>query len=233
MVTEFRTAALEKFVGCDGGDPGSAQFPSIWVLGIEHGIKNGVNDPSSTAPAESDGSYSIATQLKYRFNNNAFALLAAIFDHPVKDYINFARMKQPFVKGSKGFFKGNIYPIACSDVSSWPPEAEAETGMSKEEYRRWCDEFRLPVLASWIEEYRPQVVIGVGLMNSDQFSRAVFGRSVPLLRTDVQHGAGKTKRLMYAHVDGKKLVVVSHLSWPQSDLGLTNTGIFIRQLIEK
>lgn len=200
---------LEKFDGCDGGDPGTVDSPSIWLFGIEHGRL--ISEPDETASIFDDG-YPVERQLTYTYNRNAFKLLAVIAGYSIDEYRNFAKEKQPFVKNSKGYFKGNLYPYACHNVGEWPAYAVEETGLkSKEEYQKWCRENRLAVIKSWIEEYKPKVFIGVGTSCQQDFLNAVFGRQIPMEMLSFSVN-GFTKKVFCAKADGKKLVIVPHLS---------------------
>lgn len=89
---------LEKFSGCDFGDPGSPERPSIWLFGIEHGIAAKKFD-AQTTEALVGPRYSVELQRTYRFNTNTFKLLAAMSGRPVSQYIDFANEHQPFVEG--------------------------------------------------------------------------------------------------------------------------------------
>ncbi len=60
---------------CDGGDPGSIEEPSVWLLGIEPGwsLADGANAEAPSPEAEERlRAYSIELQLEWPFNRNAF-----------------------------------------------------------------------------------------------------------------------------------------------------------------
>lgn len=122
---------------CDGGDHGSPDAPSIWLLGLEPGWslddrrREGLGDGRSE---ELD--YSVQRQLKWPFNRNAFKLLAALQGASLEKYKDFAQDKRPFEKGCTGYFKGNLFPVACSKMSAWD---EGHTG------RRLDSKLRTPI----------------------------------------------------------------------------------------
>lgn len=225
----FAVEALEKYCGCDSDahQAGTPDRPSLWVLGIEHGTFNSRHVPG--AASVDDETYSIATQMVFRFNKRLFALLAALDGEPTDSWREYAHKHQPFVKGTPGFFKGNLYPVACHDISEWMPEHVEETGFaSKVEYAEWCREQRLPVLRSWIVEHGPKLVIALGVGNKDEFARAVFGESVPL--TPVRFFENKT--LHHLEHEGLRLVVLPHLTGKNglnSDASIDAAAQFIRE----
>jgi hypothetical protein len=230
MKTDFSTSALEKFSGCDGGDPGSPEFPSVWVFGIEYANDNRVRS-DIRPPVQCDDEYEISRKLTYRFNRYVFKLLAALDNHDVDSYEAFAHKKQPFGKNSRGYFKGNLYPISCSNLETWTQEAIDETGFSsKVDYSTWCDEHRLSTIKRWVDEYQPKTFIGIGTIFEKQFSKAYFGKQIALEEYQFRAN-GLNKRILFKNVDGKLLVVVpqpspSGLSTPES---FKIAGQFIRQ----
>ncbi len=226
-----------EFDGCDGGDPGSPDSPSIWIFGIEHGIYKSKNDLAyQNVESIYDEDYSVKTQLNWPYNQKAFKLLAAIDGLAVETYKQFAYAKQPFVKGSRGYFKGNLYPYACRNVSDWPAEAEIETGMTKIKYREWCKQNHIPSIKNWVDKYRPKVFIGVGTTNKTQFAHAAFGRDVEfnVFQFSVN---GYIKRIFTAKSDDRRLVVVPHLSGSRHGLNsnesLQKAGEYISEFILK
>jgi len=221
----FKKWALQKFEGCDGGDPGNSSRPSIWLFGIEHG------DSSHEGPSPDiiDTSNSIARQRTYPYNRNAFKLLAAMHGYRVEEWPSFAENYQPFVKGSHGFFKGNVYPIPCRTVKEWGLSAQQDTGFStKEHYVEWCHSHRFPVVGAWVEEYRPDVVICTGTSHRHEFSQVFFARRFIELQ---QHQYGPRKSLFHSELDGRVFVVIRHLSGCRnSDKDLQYIGEYIANL---
>lgn len=234
MNDNLKMSATKEFDGCDGGDPGSAESPSVWVFGIEHGTYKSRHD-ADFQQGEDDPNYTIQTQLKWSYNQKAFKLLAAMSGVPVEKYREFAGDKQPFVHESKGYFKGNLYPYACRSVSDWPLAAEEETGMSKVEYREWCKQHHLPAINKWVDKYRPKVFIGVGTTNKSEFANAVFGRDIEF---DAHQFSvkGHRKNIFHSKSGGRRLVVVPHLSGSRHGLNsnesLRIAGEFIARFIE-
>ena len=226
---------LEKFYGCEGGDAGSQGAPSIWLFGIEPGWSK--NDQKNIGEDHHpvDEGYSVNKQLKWIYNRNAFKLLSIINGYQIAQYREFAEKQQPFVQGCTGYFKGNLYPYACNNVDDWPEDAVKETGfVTKVEYQNWCREYRWPAIKSWVDEHEPQLFIGVGNSFREQFSLAVFGRHVELKDRNFTIN-GHSKRLFYSNTDGRKLVVVPHLSGGRNGLNshksIEQAGTFIKEFI--
>jgi hypothetical protein len=239
-IQEFKDEALSKFSGCDSDEigAGSIYAPSVWVLGLEHGTYKSQHDEnSSTREAEEDLTYSVKTQLKWPYNRNLFKLLSVIDgEHGVEGYQKFAEAKQPFVQGSSGFFKGNLYPFPCKKSKDWPQRAIDITGFSsKNEYLDWCKRYRLPTIKKWIEEYSPELIVGVGITARDEFSEAVFGEKSKFFEVGF-YVNGHKKRVFHNSKDGKILVVVPHLSGSShglnSDESISICGKLIRELLE-
>jgi hypothetical protein len=228
---------LEKFEGCEGGDPGSATAPAIWVFGVEPGWSK-FDQKSTEAPTNPlDDGYSVETQLQWIYNRNAFKLLAAIDGVPVSQYREFANRHQPFVQGSKGYFKGNLYPYACNNISIWPEDAATETGLaSKAEYQQWCAQHRWPVIKNWIDEYQPKLFIGVGNSFRNQYALAVLGRKGPFDCQEILVN-GYKKRIYLAQEENRKLAVIPHLSGGSnglnSDEATQRVGEILREFLRR
>jgi hypothetical protein len=130
-------------------------------------------------------------------------------------------------------FKGNLYPFACRRVSDWPLSVQSEIGMSKVEYIAWCHRYHFPVIGSWIEKYQPKLFIGVGIMNRDEFAKIVFRDQAELSEHRFSVN-GHLKRIFFRKSDGRRLVVIPHLSGSRHGLNsnesLQQAGAFIRSL---
>ena len=231
-MTSQQQDMLKEFAGCDAWAP--PEKGSIWLFGIEHGWPKNAEDINNQRNAEGD-TYSIKTQRKYPYNRNAFKLLTVIAGRPISEWIDYAEEKQPFVKGSKGFFKGNLFVYPCYKTGAWTDAAIRETGFSdKKEYQKWCREKRLPVIHDWINKYAPSIFIGVGNQNFDDFSLACFGKLKEPQEKEKSFN-GYTKRLYCAQEINRKLVVVPHLSGGKNGLNsnasLEWAGKFIRDFI--
>lgn len=235
---QFSEEALTKFYGCDSDEiqAGNKNNPSIWLFGIEHGTyksRHAVN--LNTNELKEDEQYLIKTQMKWPYNQKAFKLLASMLpEYGAEKYIEFAEKYNPFVLGTPGFFKGNLYPYPCHNIGVWPESAVEITGVtSKHEYIKWCREYRHPVIKKWVEEYCPKIFIGVGIENRQEFSLAVFGKSVNLSENAISVNNHK-KRVFYHITDDKKLVVIPHFSGPNglnSNESLQKVGEFIASVM--
>lgn len=234
--SDFERMALGRdsrypYFGCDGNDPGTPQQPSIWVFGIEWGwSKKDKENDAKGIQEPMDENYSVEQQLKWPYNRNVFKLLAAIKDVDPKDYGKFARQEKPFEKGSNGYFKGNIYPIPFNNVSDWT-EGSKETGFgTKEEYREWCRRYRHPVIAKWVKEHKPKLLIGVGRSCLEDFmSIAGTTKAMPYEFQVNNH----KKTICYSLQGSVPLVVVPHLSGTKHGLNsyksIEEAAKFIRQ----
>jgi hypothetical protein len=90
----------------------------------------------------------------------------------------------------------------------------------------------LPLINRWVEEYQPELFIGVGITCREEFSEAVFGVNLPLQehRFTVNN---HTKRIFHATAGWKKLLVVPHFSGRyglNSNEAIRLSGIFAQQL---
>lgn len=224
---------LEEFDGCEGGDPGSPESPSIWLFGIEPGWSRLEQKHDGVVQNADKEGYTIDLQRKWPFNRNAFKLFTAMNGRQVSQYIDYAVEHQPFVVGrSQGYFKGNLYPYACNNVGVWPDDAARETGFtSKAEYKDWCKKHRFHSIYGWVNKYRPKLFIGVGSTFSNDFSSAVYGRHIELDKYEFEVN-GALKKIYFACSDGKKLVVIPHLSRGlHENVSLQTAGEFIAKFI--
>lgn len=169
------------FSGCDGGDIGTVDEKSTWVCGIEWGgghdagsLSNCMAEDVSTPPS---GHEQWQHNLNYIFNWQAVKLLTAIEGGSVSSYKTFAQEKAPFVTGSSGYFKMNLYPIAFKNTNceNWASEFSKLTGFNnKEEYLDWCESMRLPIIRAWAAAYKPELIICLGKTYFNQYSKAFF-----------------------------------------------------------
>ncbi len=199
---------------CDGGDPGTPDHPSIWVLGIEPGWSLADSVAAEQEDIERDrhrDQYSIELQLRWPYNRNAFKLLAALDGTPVEDYAPFAERARPFERGSTGYFKGNLFPEPFNKVGSWDNEAIKKTGFAtKSEYREWHRIVRFSVMRTWIEKCKPKLVIGTGLTHLHDFMAITGTDDAPPARHFEVNG--HSKRLHVATSGAVPVAVVPHLS---------------------
>jgi hypothetical protein len=229
----FEAWAIDPFEGGDGGDPGSSSSPSVWMFGTEHGDAANLEKQQPCAREKRD--YSIDQQLRYKYNLAAFKLFAAMNGEPVERFEQFARLNQPWVPGSRGYLKGNLYPYPCRNVSTWSNEAIHETGFErKEDMVQWCKEYRLPAIAEAVRRHRPTLFIGVGTEFKSEFALAFFGAELPLQTYQFAVG-GHTKKIRYATLNQSRLVVLPHISSGanglNSDESIQVAGSFIAGLL--
>lgn len=167
------------FAGCDGGDIGSPSAPSIWFCGLEWGgghdeksLGEAISSPTEVVPYGYDHENE---NTSYIFNRQTMKLIAAMHGGDVKDYEKYVTTLKPFVRGEAGFFKMNLFPIAfkSTDHGLWKTSFSKLTGIdSKQRYLEWCRKERFPVMRSWVDTYRPCVVICFGKSYGQDFKRA-------------------------------------------------------------
>ncbi len=199
---------------CDGGDPGSPHDPSVWLLGIEPGWSFADQQAEAATDPESEAqlaTYAIERQLEWPFNRNAFKLLAALEGLPSGHYRDFAIRQQPFVLNSKGYLKGNLFPVPFNKVDDWDVQASRSTGFeTKDEYRSWVRTTRFPVLKAWINRCRPRLIIGSGISHLDDFLEIVGSAEPPKeFQFEVN---GHTKRVFISKSGIVPLTIIPHLS---------------------
>lgn len=199
---------------CDGGDPGTPDQRSIWVLGIEPGWSlndENVEDDANPEHASRLQAYPVELQLEWPFNRNAFKLLSALDGGEPENYRDFAMKKRPFERGSKGYFKANLFPEPCNKVGEWDATSIAKTGFStKDEYRSWIRENRFRVLKTWIARCSPRVVIGTSITHVADFLAITGSLEMPPVHTF--EVSGHLKRMYLAKSGTVPLAVVPHLS---------------------
>lgn len=199
---------------CEGGDPGTPEHPSIWVLGIEPGwslADNASVESDDDARSQALEQYDVKLQLGWPYNRNAFKLLAALAGVPVEHYVQFAERMRPFERGSKGYFKANLFPEPFNKVGEWDDNAVKKTGFpTKDDYKGWQRQVRFAVLRSWIAKCKPQIVIGTGLTHLDDFLNVTGTLDSPVAyHFEVN---GYPKRLLIAKSGIVPVAVVPHLS---------------------
>ena len=210
---EMASSAEHFLSTCDGGDIGSADAPSTWLMGVEPGwsLKDQLREKQGVpAPRQLDTSYSVELQLGWPFNRTAFKLLCAIEGGEPRDYEAFARRTRPFEQGSKGYFKANLFPLPFNNLAEWDEEARRDTGFGcKVDYQKWLREVRFPVLSSQLELHRPKVLIATGLSHLQDFLQVVKAQPGQEHAISVN---SHSKRVHIATGGLVPLVVLPHLS---------------------
>lgn len=185
-VQDFRDSISNPerfFETCEGGDPGSTDAPSIWLLGLEPGWSL-VNEKAEAAAdpvrEEMEARYAVEVQLTYPYNRKAFQFLAELHERKLEDYVEFAKEARPFEQGSKGYFKANLFSAPFKSMKTWGEEAIAITGFTtKPEYQAWVRQNRFAVLKGMIEKYRPKLLIGTGTSHLHDFLTITGTEDVP------------------------------------------------------
>ncbi len=179
--SNFETWA-KGFSGCHGG----YIEKSIWICGIEwggqynneqellHEFKRDVTKPP-------EGYCSEEGNLASPYDRNILKIITAIYGEEVSKYGEVNDKQQPFVKNSSGqykFFKMNLFPIAFrnTNINQWNNCFKTTTGFKdKEEYINWCCKHRFPIIKSWVNIYKPKLIICFGKDNLDCFKEAFTG----------------------------------------------------------
>lgn len=208
-----RVEAMDQFLStCDGGDIGSKNEPSTWLMGVEPGWSMAQKKESEDASALPDlrDDYNVEMQLGWPFNRTAFKLLTALEGGDPDEYESFAKKVRPFEKNSKGYFKANLFPVPLHKLSVWHEVAIQETGFAmKSEYQAWLRKVRFPIVSEWLEECRPKLLIGTGIAHLDDFMAVVKSSNVQRHTFSVN---GYEKRLYVASDGVVPLVVLPHLT---------------------
>ncbi|MDC7685035.1 hypothetical protein PQU92_17255 [Asticcacaulis sp. BYS171W] len=209
-ISSYRKYLLTEMCGVDGGNPGTPESPSTWLLGLEPGKAK--NDASSESLySQKARAYDIDLQLTWRFNCQAFHLLAAI-EGSNNSYEDFARLHQPFATSESRYFKANLYPLPCNNMADFPDEAKLRTGFAdKVSYRRWVEENRFQVIRKMIDRCQPRLVIATGTTYRAKFESITFGDVGSLAFHDIPI-KGRSKRVYQRREGERHLFVIPHLS---------------------
>lgn len=214
------------YSGCDGGDIGSPASPSVWVCGIEWGgewisyewLKEELESQPDLNPP--DGYETEKSNIDYIYNINATKLLAGIDGLPVSEYEKFAMDIKPFVKGQKGYFKMNIYPLPFKDTSGdrWKLWMHELTGFSgKDEYLEWCRNNRFQFFRESLKKHKPKLIVCFGKSYKEDFMSAFCGDGV-VIRNETISG-----RDLYWSMSGNTVVTVC--PFPTSQHGLNSNNL--------
>lgn len=175
---DFERWAL-NYAGCDGGDPGTAESPSTWVCGIEWGGHHSMEDLilhlASDVSPPCAGYDDWHLNLSYPFNRQLMKLFAVMEGWKLEDYSRFAELSRPFVAGSRGYFKTNLFPIAFAKThpSLWNRDIAEVTGFpTKNDYVEWCRSHRFPAMRRWVQAARPRLVVCLGKTYRADFASA-------------------------------------------------------------
>jgi len=198
---------------CDGGDPGTPEQPSVWLFGVEPGWSledaRGADLPEGQDVPRGDR-YPVEQQLQWPFNRNAFKLLSALDGGHPSDFREFALRVRPFEKGCKGFFKGNLFPLALNKIATWHADAQRHTGFQeKGQYQEWVRRVRFPIIASQIATCRPGLVICAGTSHLSDFLAVT---QTPDAQPHTFSVNGHVKRMYLSRSGLVPVAVVPHLS---------------------
>ena len=180
---------------CEGGEHGSPDNRSIWLLGIEPGWS--LADEAADREIEGERAakletYAVELQLEWPFSRNAFKQLCALEGGGPEDFYAFAQRARPFERDSTGYSKASIFPEPCNKVGELDAHSAAKTGFArKDDYCAWLRENRFRVTKSWIERCRPRLVIGSGLTHLADFLEITGATRTPSVHTITVNGHAK------------------------------------------
>lgn len=183
-----------SYSGCDGGDIGSPENRAIWVSGIEWGGGQTASDieeyllSDESRPPQGYDDWKI--NLKHRFNWQVMKLLSIVNGGHYSEYKQFAEKHRPFTRGSKGYFKLNLFPLAFKDTSHslWTSDFAKVTGFeTKSLYLEWCRENRHASIRLWCKAQRPKLVVCLGKTFESDFKKS-FSDSECLVSKEVING---------------------------------------------
>ena len=214
---------IKGFSGCDGGDIGNPESRSVWVCGIEwgggHTVDSLLNEVNSSDVNIPPMGYNEASEnLKYPFNRNVMKLLAAVEGCPVRDYSSFAYQVKPFIEGSQGYCKMNLYPVAFKDTNQvrWTENFAQLTGFkNKADYIQYCRSVRFPIMNSWVRQFKPKLIVCFGKTYVNDFKTAFLPSDVELRQESIEG-----RDLFWAY--GYEGVLVAICPFPLNRYGLAS-----------
>ena len=157
--------------------------------------------------------------------------MAAVEEGSPDEYREFAHRAQPFALNSKGYLKGNLFPVPFNNVGAWDEAATEMTGFTtKDEYQSWVRAVRFPILKDWIERCRPRLLIGSGISHLTDFLTIAGADEAPdAFRFEVN---GHSKRVFIGKNGLVPIAIVPHLSGGihslNSNQSITQTAAIIR-----
>lgn len=182
IMSDFENWA-SGFSGCDGGDIGTPESRSTWVCGIEWGgghdldaLKQSISNQVVSPPLGYDD---VLQSTDCIFNRQTMKLITAMQGLKVEEYEKMSLQQRPFVKGTSGFFKMNLFPISFKDTAHqrWQKSFNEVTGFAnKEEYLAWCRRVRFEQMRFWVSTYKPKVIICFGKTLITDYALAFAGQ---------------------------------------------------------
>lgn len=187
MVNELFAKWAVDLSGCDGGDIGTPENPSVWWCGIEWGggfSEKSVDELQNVFKEEVniDGYENFEKNFAYIFNWNALKLLSVIEGYKLEDYKIFGQDKRPFVKNEKGYFKMNLYPVSFKNTSHhfWTETFSNATGLAtKSEYLDWIRGNRFRTLREITKKHCPKLIVCTGITFKDDFVTCFADDMIP------------------------------------------------------
>lgn len=230
---------LTDFSGCNGGNIGSKDNPSIWVCGIEWGtgytadsLRYNIYDEKwENNPNFGDGELDDS-----RFNQVVYKVLYALNgSDDLADYMDFAKQHHIFMQDSQSpYYKMNLYPISFpnTDHSHWTKEFSEITGFKdKDDYLNACEQHRFPMMKNWVQTYCPKLILCFGKSYADDFNLAFSDNQTKFFAIEINE-----LTLQYKVNDNGTIIVV--LPFPNMPTGLKSyddcwaIGVFLRGLLK-
>jgi hypothetical protein len=198
--------------GCDGGDLGTAEQPGIWQCGLEWGVQGNWEYTADKLlsifkkPIDISGYETIDDLCSPPFNQSVLKILTVLSNKETADYLEFARTEKPFMQGSKGFFKMNLYPLWFPnfDDAHWHEGCAEATGFqTKAEYKLWISQHRFPFFRQQMQTHQPKLILCVGIGSRDHFKMAFLDE-----KTELNSEVIEDRTLYWARNAGTLLAIV-------------------------
>ena len=239
MREDFRQWAY-SFSGCDGGDPSS----DIWLCGIEWGYENATEEERQNyyrneLPLEiRNGRQELKSSYNFFIEESMAFPFNLAFSKIHSSIIN--NIKPNILNKTDNILKLNLSPIAFrkDHHSLWNENLKTSTGFAQKskfiEYMIGLSRFK-PIT----EEFKPKLIICVGVDSRNDFKNAFFGKGVGkihrlTIRPEERNKNQNNRYIYHAQDNGTTLVVVpfsTSSNGLNSDYLLNKTGKKIVMLL--
>lgn len=231
---------LTDWSGCNGGNIGNKENPSIWVCGLEYkGIwdKDNLYANIYKEKWENNPNFGLA-ELHLHLNNYHYPIYKLLdFIAGSNDYYpykEFAENNQLFMQNSTSpYFQMNLYPIALENhkASCWLDDYNEITEFQGfDDYIKMCQKYRFPALLDKVKTYQPRLIICFGERYCHDFMLAFSDND-----SEIYHIELNGLTLSYRENDNGTIVAV--LPFPNKPNGLLKNfdiwvfGVFLRGLL--
>lgn len=225
---------LADFSGCNGGNIGSKDNPSIWVCGLEYNEDWSADDLQYNIYQEKWENTPNFGMAELQWNNHHYPIyklldfIAGSDDY--QTYQAFAENKQIFVQDSKSpYYKMNLYPIGFpKHDDAWKTQYNDILELnSRDEYIGACKQHRFPAMKQWVQDYAPKMIICLGRTSKAYFDMA-FGDNDDEFFEFQLDGQGISYK---KNNNGTIIVVLPFLTYTSNNT-LWVYGVFLRGLLK-